>query len=185
MKKQVSRVRLTSGRVDAFTCPNDKTQGFLWDTDTPSLALRATPTGRKTYVFESRLNGATIRITIGTLTDWPIEQARLKAQSLKMLVDGGTDPREVERDRQAAAVEKKATAAAKVELDKLAEITVSEVWLRYVEMRRPFWGDLHYLDHINKIQPGGEERKKRGGKGLTIAQPLSELMPRKRPANPY
>jgi len=29
-----------------------------------------------------------------------------------MLVDGGTDPREIERDRQAAAVEKKVAAAA-------------------------------------------------------------------------
>jgi integrase len=94
-----------------------------------------------------------------------------------MLVDGGTDPREVERDRQTAAVEKKATAAAKVEADKLASITVHEVWLKYCEIRRPYWGDLHYQDHITKIQPGGVQRKKRGGAGLTIAQPLAALMP--------
>src|SRR5450830_1940475 len=108
MKQQENRVNLTAGRVDAFTCPPDKAQAFLWDTDTPTLALRATPTGRKTYVFESRLNGSTIRINIGTLADWPIEKARAKAQGLKMLVDDGTDPREVECDRQAAAVERKA-----------------------------------------------------------------------------
>ena len=54
------------------------------------------PTGRKTYVFESRLDGATVRINIGTLADWPIAKARAKAQGLKMLVDNGTDPREVE-----------------------------------------------------------------------------------------
>jgi hypothetical protein len=53
MKTQESRVNLTAGRVDSFTCPNGKTQAFLWDTDTPTLALRATPTGRKTYVFEA------------------------------------------------------------------------------------------------------------------------------------
>ena len=104
MEKQVSRVKLTFDRVDEFSCPADKSQAFLWDTLAPSLALRATPTGRKTYIFESRLNGATIRINIGTLADWPIEKARTQAQGLKMLVDGGTDPREVERDRQAAAV---------------------------------------------------------------------------------
>ena len=121
MKPQQNRVNLTAGRVDAFTCPRDKAQAFLWDTDTPTLALRATPTGRKTYVFEARLNGATLRITIGTLADWPIKQARLKAQGLKMLVDGGTDPREVERDRQAAAIEKKIAAASRA-------LTVGEVW---------------------------------------------------------
>ena len=87
MKQPENRVNLTAGRVDAFTCPPDKAQAFLWDTDTPTLALRVTPTGRKTYVFETRLNGSTIRMSIGTLTDWPIKQARLKAQGLKMLVD--------------------------------------------------------------------------------------------------
>ncbi|MFZ3140585.1 Arm DNA-binding domain-containing protein [Polaromonas sp.] len=110
MKQQANRVCLTAGRVDAFTCPTGKPQAFLWDTDTPTLALQPTPTSRKTYIFESRLNGATIRINIGTLADWPIEKARTKAQGLKMLVDGGTDPREVERDQQTAAVEKKAAA---------------------------------------------------------------------------
>jgi len=52
MSKQESpRACLTAGRAEAFTCPADKPQAFRWDTDTPTLALRATPTGRKTYVF--------------------------------------------------------------------------------------------------------------------------------------
>lgn len=129
MKQQLNRVNLTAGRVDAFKCPQGKAQAFLWDTDTPTLALRATPTGRKTYVCEARLNGSTIRINIGTLADWPIKQARLKAQGLKMLVDGGTDPREVERDRQAAAIEKKIAAASRA-------LTVGEVWTVYLAARK-------------------------------------------------
>ena len=178
MEKQISRVKLTSRRVDDFTCPTGKPQAFLWDTITPTLALRATPTGRKTYVFESRLNGATIRITIGTLKHWPIEQARLKAQGLKMMVDSGTDPREVERDRQAAAVEKKAIAAAKVSAAKVAALTVGEVWAAYIEERRPFWGDLHLRDHIDKTKAGGLPSGRRGGgKQLTKPGPLAALMP--------
>jgi len=169
MKKQISRVRLTAGRVDAFTCPADKPQAFLWDTEAPTLALRATPTGRKTYVFESRLNGATIRITIGTLTDWPIEQARLKAQGLKMLVDSGTDPREVERDKQAAAVEKKATAAADA-------LTVGEAWSRYTAERRPFWGDLNIHDHESVVHAGGQKRTRSKVK-KTIPGVMAELLP--------
>ena len=170
MKQQANRVRLTAGRVDAFTCPTGKPQAFLWDTDTPTLALRATPTGRKTYIFESRLNGATIRINIGTLADWPIEKARTKAQGLKMLVDGGTDPREVERDRQAAAVGKKAAAAAHA-------VTVGEVWTAYLEARRPQWGERHYKDHETLSKAGGEVAK-RGtrGRGVTIAGPLHSLL---------
>lgn len=178
MKQPENRVNLTAGRLDAFTCPPDKAQAFLWDTDTPTLALRATPTGRKTYVFETRLNGSTIRMSIGTLTDWPIKQARLKAQGLKMLVDSGTDPREVERDRQTAAVEKKAAAAAKVEAAKVAALTVGEVWAIYIEERRPHWGDLHYRDHIDKAKAGGLPSGRRGGgKQLTKPGPLAALMP--------
>lgn len=176
--KQESRVRLTAGRVDAFTCPADKSQAFLWDTDTPSLALRATPTGRKTYIFESRLNGATIRITIGTLSDWPIEQARLKAQGLKMLVDSGTDPREVEREKLAAAAERKATAVAQAEAAKVAALTVGDVWTSYIDERRPFWGELHYRDHIDKAKAGGLPSGRRGGgRQLTKPGPLAALMP--------
>jgi len=109
MKQQLNRTRLTAGRVADFTCPADKTQAFLWDTDSPSLAVRVTPTGRKTYVFESRLNGSTLRINIGTVADWPIGQARTKASALKVMIDAGTDPRELERQQQATKEAEKAT----------------------------------------------------------------------------
>ena len=125
-----SRVRLTAGRVADFTCPSVKSQAFLWDTEAPALALRVTPTGRKTYVFESRLNGATIRLNIGTAADWPIEKARGEAERLKVLVDSGTDPREVERQQQSEKVAAKAEATARA-------VTVGELWPLYLENGKP------------------------------------------------
>ena len=178
MSKLQNRVRLTAGRVDAFTCPAGKSQAFLWDTEAPALALRVTPTGRKTYVFESRLHGDTIRVTIGTAADWPIEKARGEAQRLKVLVDSGTDPREIERQQQAAQAADKAAAAAKLKADKTAALTVGEVWADYIEKRRPFWGELHYRDHIDKAKAGGLPSGRRGGgKQLTKPGPLAALMP--------
>ena len=178
MSKPQNRVRLTAGRVDAFTCPAGKSQAFLWDTEAPALALRVTPTGRKTYVFESRLHGDTIRVTIGTAADWPIEKARGEAQRLKVLVDSGTDPREIERQQQAAQAADKAAAAAKLKADKTAALTVGEVWGDYLEKRRPFWGELHYRDHIDKAKAGGLPSGRRGGgKQLTKPGPLAALMP--------
>jgi len=177
MKHTLNRVRLTAGRVADFTCPADKTQAFLWDTETPTLALRVTPTGRKTYIFESRLNGSTIRINIGTLAA-TIEQARAKARELAVMVDSGIDPRQVALDQQAAAADKKATAIAKATADKARALTVSEVWRAYIEERRPHWGDLHYRDHIDKAKPGGLPSGRRGGgKQLTRPGPLAALMP--------
>jgi integrase len=171
MKQQANRVRLTAGRVDAFTCPTGKPQAFLWDTDTPTLALRATPTGRKTYVFESRLNGATIRINIGTLADWPIEKARTKAQGLKRLVDDGTDPRELERDRLAAKVADKAVATAQA-------VTVGNVWPQYLTegkpKRREAWKPRYRADLEAMAAPGGV--KKVRGQGVTRPGPIFPLL---------
>ena len=170
MSKPQNRVRLTAGRVDAFTCPAGKSQAFLWDTDTPALALRVTPTGRKTYVFESRLNGATLRLNIGTATDWPIEKARGEAQRLKMLVDSGTDPREVARQNEAAKAADKAAAAVQA-------VTVGEVWAVYLEARRPRWGERHYSEHLLLVKPGGVASKRAAG-GVTapgILHPLVHL----------
>lgn len=167
MNGQKSRVRLTAGRVADFTCPADKSQSFLWDKETPALALRVTPTGRKTYVFESRLNGATIRVNIGTAAEWSIEAARNKASGLKMMVDSGTDPREVERQQQAAQTASKAAAAVQA-------VTVGEVWQTYLEARKPHWGERHYRDHLTLSAAGGEPFKR--GTGTTQAGPLASLL---------
>lgn len=166
MSGQKSRVRLTAGRVADFSCPPDKSQAFLWDTDTPALMLRATPTGRKTYAFESRLNGGTIRVTIGTAAEWSLEAARTKAQALKMMVDSGTDPREVERQQQAAQAARKAAAAAQA-------VTVGEAWTAYIDARRQHWGELHLRDNVGMMAPGGEPKKR--GKGLTEPGPLAHF----------
>ncbi len=177
MSGQKSRVRLTAGRVADFTCQPDKSQSFLWDTDTPALALRATPTGRKTYVFESRLNGATVRINIGTAAEWSLEAARTKAQALKMLVDSGTDPREVERQKQA---DKEADKQRQQEAQQAAAIqavTVGEAWGEYVKERAPHWGDLHRKDHERLARAGGVKAiRGTRGRGVTIAGPLHPLM---------
>ena len=173
MSKQENRVNLTAGRVDSFTCPPDKAQAFLWDTDTPTLALRVTPTGRKTYVFESRLNGATIRVNIGTVADWPIKQARTEAQKLKMLIDAGTDPREVARQKQA---DKQVKAAAVLESDRQAALTLGEAWGAYVVARKPYWGEWQYQDQLTLGDAGGVKPKRGKPDTLTIARPIHPLM---------
>jgi integrase len=181
MKQQPARVRLTAGRVESFACPADKSQAFLWDTDTPTLALRATPTGRKVYVFEARLNGATIRVPIGTATDWPLPDARGRAAELKRLVDDGIDPRELERqqaaEKAAAEAAQAAAVTAQAEADRLAAVTAGEVWAVYLSERRPHWGELHYLSHLEKASPGGQPSKRRGMTDtLTKPGPLAPLL---------
>lgn len=176
-----TRVLLTAGRVGSFKCPPDKSQAFLWDSKTPTLALRATPTGRKTYVFESRLRGKTLRVQIGSYPEWSLDDARRKAENLKRLVDDGKDPREIAREQEAeSAAAKVAAEVAKVAAAAEAAasaITVHDAWAAYVHERTPNWGDLHRRDHENKASPGGKDAK-RGtrGNGKTRPGPLFPLM---------
>lgn len=172
------RVNLTSGLIERLTCPVDgKAQAFLRDSEVPGLRVRVTSTGAKSFVFESKLNRETVRITIGDVKAWTIDQARAEARRFAVMLDSGVDPRELARQQQAERAAKKAEAAAKVEADKRAALTVGEIWAVYVEARRPHWGDLHYKDHLKLARAGGVKATRgTDGRGVTIDMPLYPLM---------
>jgi integrase len=94
---------LTAGLIERLTCPPGKDQAFLRDSKAPGLRVRVTASGFKSFVFETKLNGKTIRRTIGDIRAWSIDgpegstNARSEANRLRVTVDGGTDPREVDR----------------------------------------------------------------------------------------
>ena len=174
----MAKVVFTAGRVSAFTCPAEKAQAFLWDATVAGLGLRTTPAGKPAYVFQSVHQGKDLRLTIGNPGAWSIEQARDKARALQRLIDDGKDPRDLKRDALAQQAEREASTAAQMEANKLAALTVGEVWTTYIAERRPHWGDLHYRDHIDKAKAGGLPSGRRGGgKKLTQPRPLAALMP--------
>jgi integrase len=174
----MAKIAFTAGRVDGFKCPATKVQAFLWDATVPGLALRATPAGHPSYVFQSRYQDKTIRLTIGSPKVWSIPQAQEKARELQRMIDEGRDPRNLKRDALADNNAQLAAAAAKIQAAKVAALTVGEVWTDYLEKRRPFWGDLHYRDHVDKAKAGGLPSGRRGGgKKLTQPGPLAALMP--------
>ncbi|MES2951967.1 MAG: integrase family protein [Pseudomonadota bacterium] len=174
----MAKLVFTAGRVSSFKCPDDKRQAFLWDATAVGLGLRTTPAGKPAYVFQSVYQGKDLRLTIGNPGAWSIEQARDKARALQRLIDDGKDPRDLKRDALAQQAEREANAVAQVEANKLAALTVGEVWATYIAERRPQWGDLHYRDHIDKAKAGGLPSGRRGGgKKLTQPGPLAALMP--------
>ena len=63
--RMVEKVNITAGRVSEFKCASGKAQDFLRDLKSPWLAVRATASGAKSFVFEAKLNGRTIRGVIG------------------------------------------------------------------------------------------------------------------------
>jgi integrase len=161
---------LTAGAIERLSCPLDKQQAFLRDSKAPGLRVRVTTAGAKSFVFEAKLNRQTIRRTIGDVRAWSIEAARTEANRLRVTLDTGTDPREVERQQQADKATQTAAAAAHA-------VTVGEVWAAYLEARRPQWGERHYQDHLTLSKAGGEiANRGTRGRGVTIAGPIFPLL---------
>lgn len=123
------------------------------------LRVRVTPTGKKTFVFEQSLKNQSIRRTIGEVSAWSIPDARAEAKRLSVMLDSGTDPRELEREqaevKTAARVAAEARAAAQAAQAIGDALTVAEVWAAYIAERSPHWGELHLRDHNDKAKPGG------------------------------
>lgn len=130
----MQRERLTLQRIANFTCSADRSQAFLWDTEAPRLAVRATKAGAKSFIFESKLNRHTVRTTIGDVRAWLLDDARAEARRLQTLVDQGTDPREVRREKaEAQAAAKAARAAQARESERRQRFTLRALLTAYAD----------------------------------------------------
>lgn len=158
----------TAGRVDAFQCEPGKRQALYWDAKTPGLGLRVTATGAKSYIFESRLNGKTVRSTIGDVRTWPVSKAQAEATRLKALTDQAIDPRQLKAQQRAKAEANQTEA-------KRQRVTVGEAWAVYLEARRHKWSPRHLQDHAKLAHLGGNPVA--GRNRLSEPGALAALMP--------
>lgn len=172
----LSRQKLTFERIRRFTLPEGKNQVFLWDTDVTSLACRATR-GAKAFVFQSLYAGKTLRMTIGNINDWRIDDARAEARRLQTLIDTGIDPR-------IAKAEKIAEAESQQAESRKTKATFSSDWEDYLDelrtgisakTKRPY-SARYIADHVNLSSRGGESKKR--GRGPTSPGPLASLLDR-------
>ncbi|MBY0576368.1 MAG: integrase family protein [Gallionellaceae bacterium] len=166
----MKRENFTAERVAGFKCEAGKKQSIYWDGKTPGLGLRVTSAGSKAFIFETRLNGKTIRMTIGDPRTWGIGKAQGEATRLKAMTDQGIDPRQVLAD---AIATKEAKAAALSAKEARETVTVGKAWGEYVKATKSAWGALHLLDHEKAMQAGGDKCKR--GKKLTEPGALASL----------
>lgn len=175
----MQRERLTPDRIRRFSCPADVKQSFLWDTDAPRLAVRAT-TGAKSFIFEAKMNRQTIRVTIGDVRAWNLDDARTEARRLQTLTDQGIDPRQEKADKQAVIDARKAAAEAEQKELQRQAATVGDAWAAYVLARSHKWGESSQRDHAQAIKPGGERitRGRKAGQGeYTLPGMVHPLLP--------
>ncbi|HUW38097.1 MAG TPA: integrase family protein [Rhodocyclaceae bacterium] len=164
------RENFAADRVAKLRCEPGKQQTIHWDGKTPGLGLRITAADARAYIFETRLHGKTLRLTVGDARTWTVGKAQDEATRLKAMCDQGIDPRQVKADLATAATEKRKEAARH-------DLTVADAWSAYVEARRPKWSARHLADHQNIAHPGGDWVVKR--KRMTEPGALATLMPLK------
>ncbi len=161
----MAKVKLTAGRITGFKCDDSKAQAFLWCAEVPGLGVRTTPNSNAAgYIFQSKVKGQSMRVTIGKVSMWSIPEAQAEARRLQIMIDNGDDPRQVKSDKQAAkaaAKQAKETEVAALLAQETREaVTLGMAWDEYLLVRKPFWGERHYADHVDAMQTGGEIRKR-------------------------
>jgi len=166
----MAKVRLTAGRIESFKCNEGKAQAFLWCDEVPGLGVRATPNStEKSYIYQAKVKGKTMRITIGKVSKWSIKKAQEEARELQVQIDKGNDPREVKADNKAAKetakLAKEAEATALTLKQASEAVTAGEAWQAYIAERsasivdgKPEWGEKHRAQHDYFVQAGGVKR---------------------------
>ncbi len=155
----IRKISFTAPRLQALRCETGKAQTIYWDNRTPNLGVRVTPSGTKSFIFETWFNDKSLRLTIGDINSWAIDKAQSEARRLKVLTDKGVDPRE-----------EKAAIKAQTIARQLKGTQALIVWNEYIEDRKPHWGERHLFDHQVMVKIGG----KKITRGLRTGQPAKE-----------
>ncbi|WP_168929151.1 tyrosine-type recombinase/integrase [Crenobacter intestini] len=161
-----ANVNLTIPRIEKFKCEPGKAQAFLWDAEVKGLGVRATPSGSKAFIFQSRVNGSCCRVVIGDVKAWRLDvpagcgepSARKEARRLQTLCDQGIDPREQKAAKKQEAEQRKIAAMRE-------SVTVGELWPRYM-VSNPTWRP-RTIEAMEKAALAPGLTRQRGGKPRT------------------
>lgn len=167
----MARVKLTAGRISGFGNTPGKIQTFIWDSEAPGFGVRVTGNA-KAFIFQGKLGGQTIRVKIGDVRTWGIDDARNEARSMLALINQGRDPRQERSERTEVDRQKRATAKQESE-------QAIEAWSTYLAARKVRWSPRTLLDHERLSAVGGKRKtrgRKKGEGELTIPGILHWLL---------
>jgi integrase len=118
-----TRLKLTELRIANLTKPQDGA-AYIYDTVTPSLAIRITSAGTRSFVIVKKINGRAQRITLGRFPGLRLDDARQAARTIAGEIAKGEDPVALRR-------------AARARKTKLADLWPS--YLAHLKQRNRTW----------------------------------------------
>ncbi|WP_228151406.1 Arm DNA-binding domain-containing protein [Acinetobacter tandoii] len=113
---------------------------FYWDLDTSGLSVRVTKNENRSYIFQSRISGKSLCVTIGDVNVWLLDDARKESRRLQQLCDQGIDSR-----RSKAEQDQKNDEHHQSKLNE--KITFGDVFAEYVDANKHLWSERHLRDH--------------------------------------
>jgi len=174
-----TKLKFTLASTKDLRCMEGKQQTLFWDTNIRGLGLRISQTGKKSFFFEKRLHGKTVRYPIG---DIPFDKVQEFAYDLQHKFAQGIDPR-LEREEKGLA-QAKIKEQKRVKADR-EKVLVKDAWNDYIDYQKSLmplkglakgkkWGERHLQDHLNMTQQGGIPHKR--GTKVTVQGVLYPLL---------
>lgn len=151
MARNTERLHLTLERIRKLLPPTGGQAVYVFDDDPKQLCVRITPAGVKSFVYAGKLNKVPLRITIGATDVWNLDDAREEARRLQTLIDKGTDPRELEREKAAA---------------KAAAIATSEAAKQVTENRKRYTLRALLDAYCEHLEANGKTQSARQAKSI-------------------
>jgi integrase len=95
-----TRLKLTELRIANLARPRAGV-AYIYDSVTPTLAIRVTSAGTRSFVVVKKINGAAQRITLGRFPSLRLDDARQTARSIAGEIAKGHDPVALRREAKA------------------------------------------------------------------------------------
>ena len=160
--------KFTTTRLNQCVCPTEKSYVIFWDELIKGLGLKTYPSGKKTFLFQTRLGNKVLKISVGNFPSCTIDQARQKSKELDLMCINGIDPR-LEKKKLIEKNEQEVKAL------KRKKLTFHEVWQDYLEANKSRWRERTYRDHI-RLSSGAEEISVGKTQRLSKPQPIFSLL---------
>lgn len=171
--------KFTLASTKDLKCLAGKQQTLYWDTNIRGLGLRISQTGKKSFFFEGRIFGKTVRYPIG---DIPFDAVQKFAYTLQDKFAHDIDPRQEREERGLAHAKVKEQKKARADRERLL---VKDAWDDYIEHQKSLmplkglakgkkWGERHLQDHLFMTQQGGIPHKR--GSKVTVQGVLYPLL---------
>lgn len=92
-KKVLSRAKIKFNNTSMKAIKPEAKEYTLWDSALTGFGVRVSPKGKMNFIYQGKLHGKILRISIGAFGQITPEQARKKADHLKGKISIGEDPR--------------------------------------------------------------------------------------------